>query len=137
MPITKSTQDWRVPKVYGASLRRWYDQETVLEFSELPYTRREMIELLGCGNFIAAKRLTVACKQFDILTLPDLDRVGLHGLLRIAGVGERAAWVAACLLHNGRYDVMAWIDRDSEEVSRSVKGGIAKAQARVRKQKRR
>jgi hypothetical protein len=109
----------------------------VLEFSELPYTRREMIELLGCGNFIAAKRLTAACKQFDILTLVDLDRVGLHGLLRIAGVGERAAWVAACLLHHGRYDVMAWIDRDSEEVSRSVKGGIAKAQARVRKQKRR
>ena len=137
MPIKKLTQDWRVPKIYGASLRRWYDQETVLEFSELPYTRREMIDVLGCGNFIAAKRLSLACKQFNILTLSDLDRVGLHGLLRIDGVGERAAWVAACLLDKARYDVMAWIDRDAKDVSRSAKGGIAKAQDRVRKQKRR
>ena len=137
MSSTNSTDEWRIPKVYGANLRRWYD-EIVLTLGTLTWTRREMIDVLGCGNFIAAKRLTSACKEYDIRNLHDLDQVGLHGLLRIVGIGERSAWVAACLMHSvGDTDVMKWIDRDAGEFSRSIKGGIAKGAERVRKQKRR
>lgn len=125
-----------LPSTFSIELKSWYLQ-LAIDLKDVHLSRRAMIEELRCGNFTAAKRLSRALRDYDMDTLPKLYSLGLHGLLRIDGLGERAAWVATCLLDARGYDVYVWFQGDTTLPARSRRGAIRTAVAKVRKSKRR
>lgn len=128
MLTAKWLNDSPARRRHYASTLQWYEQP-ILEIGDWVWTRNDLVLDLGCGNFIAATRLTRAMRAMKIDSVASLHRIGLLGLLRIAGVGERSAWVAACALEDRGYDVEDWFGRDNLP-SRTT---IARAAKKTRK----
>lgn len=83
--------------------------ETIIDVSdEISYTRREMVEKLGCANFLAAYRLQKVLKRLKIMTASQLHRTDPFSLVRTKGIGEAAMFVAMCILDLHGYDVIKW-----------------------------
>jgi hypothetical protein len=83
--------------------------EKVMDISpSLSYTRREMVEDLGCANFIAASRLANVLKKLKIVTPLQLARTDPFSLVRTRGIGVTAMFVAMCILDANRYDPVKW-----------------------------
>jgi hypothetical protein len=98
------------------------------------YTRSEIASLTETPCVLATRRLSQALTTYKIDSPLRLYAVGLGGLLRCRGIGERAAWIAAIILEDYGYDVLKWCDRDRLN-TRTVQGSIAVMQSRTRTQK--
>lgn len=83
--------------------------ELVMDASEeLSFTRREMIEDIGCANFIAAATLSKVLKRLNITTVKQLWATDPFSLVRSKRIGEAAMYVAMCILDTRKYSVVKW-----------------------------
>ncbi len=98
------------------------------------YSRSQLALLTESPCMRAASLLVKAMHDYDIISIFQLYNVGLEGLLRCRGIGERSAWVAACVLGDSGYNVAQWCDLKYRNV-RTPKGAITAAQLATRKQK--
>lgn len=97
----------KVETVIGKGFADKLDEE-IFKVGEWFYTRREMVEDLGCANFIAAVRLAKVLKRLNIKTAAQLHRIDPLSLARAKGIGETAIFVAMCILDASGYDVLKW-----------------------------
>jgi hypothetical protein len=74
----------------------------------LSFTRREMVEKLGCANFIAAAELGKILKKLKITTAAELHKTDPFSLARIKRVGPAKMLVIMCILDTFGYDVVKW-----------------------------
>jgi len=83
--------------------------EIIIHVSQdLSFTRRDMVEVLGCANFIAASRLNKVLKKLQIYSAAKLFRTDPFSLVRAKGIGETSMFVAMCILDSKKYDVVKW-----------------------------
>lgn len=83
--------------------------EVILDISpKLTFTRRQMVEDLGCANFVAAAVLQKALRKLDIQTPAQLFKTDPFSLVRVRGVGEATIFVAMCILDAAEYNVAEW-----------------------------
>lgn len=109
--------------------------EAVLNVSQsLSYSRREMVEDLGCANFIAAARLEKVLKRLKIFSPAQLYRTDPFSLARAKGIGEAALFVAACILDANDYSVEKWWGWNDNVVKFSTFKSHAMKRASRRKQ---
>lgn len=62
--------------------------ESVIESGKIAYTRRQMVEDLGCANFMAAARLQKVLRKLKIYTATQLANTDPFSLARVKGIGE-------------------------------------------------
>lgn len=117
----------------GKSLPKWLD-EPVFELGNAVVSRREFVKLSESPCTRAARNLQETCRRYHLTTVKQLHAIGLDGLLRCAGVGERTSWVAAELLDHFGFDVESWMAVRRRKVL-SWRGAIKKVQDQTRKQK--
>ena len=86
---------------------RW-EQDPVLEIGDVYFTRLEMVETLGCGNFNAATRFTKLLRKLKIFSIAQLNKLDPFSLHNTKGVGDAQLMVAMKLLEYGGYDVDHW-----------------------------
>jgi hypothetical protein len=102
--INRKTIETTIGKTFADKL-----DELVLDISEeLSFTKRQMIEDLGCANFLAAYRLQKVLKRLGITTVSRLYKTDPMSLARCRGIGETAIYVAMCILHTRHKDVNVW-----------------------------
>ena len=102
--INRKTIETTIGKTFADKL-----DELVLDISEeLSFTRRQMIEDLGCANFLAAYRLQKVLKRLGITTVNKLFKTDPLSLARSKGIGETAIYVAMCILNARHKNVSVW-----------------------------
>jgi hypothetical protein len=102
--IPRGTVEATIGKTFADKL-----DEIVFHVSqELTFTRREMVEELGCANFLAAYRLAKVLKRLNIFTAGKLFRTNPIDLARCRGIGETSIFVAMCILDYKEYNVPQW-----------------------------
>jgi len=79
-----------------------------LVIGKTEFTHQQMIDLLGCGNFAAAARLTKVLKRLGVTTIPMLRKLDPASLFREKNVGMTTVYVAMCVLDAHQYDVEEW-----------------------------
>lgn len=110
--------------------------EPIFKSGNWTYTRREMVEKVGCANFIAAATLGKVLHRLSVHSPKELSALDPFSLARSKSIGETALFVAACILDANGYSVEKWWawDRDKNNL---VKFSTFKhhAQRRARKHK--
>lgn len=108
--------------------------EVVIKAGEFTFSRREMIEILHCGNFAAGARLNRALMQFSgYPTVSDIAKhVKVYDLMRIKHVGVTTVYVWMCILEYSRLSPLRWL---GSEVSIATTYEHSKKKARKRKKK--
>jgi hypothetical protein len=97
-----------IEKCIGKTFADKVDDWAINASDQLCYTRREMIETIGCANFMAAARLEKVLKRLKIKTPKDLWNINPIDLLRSKGVGETSIFVAMCILDTNGFSVEEW-----------------------------
>lgn len=82
--------------------------EVIINYGDLIYTRREMIDFIGNANFNAAMRLNKLLKKLKIKTLGQLAKISPYDLYKVKGCGDTTVYVAMCILDTHKYNVMEW-----------------------------
>lgn len=82
--------------------------ETIFEVGELRYSRREIVERLGCANFHAASLLQAVLRRLKIKSAKDLWEMDPFSLARAKGVGATTIFVAMCILDAHGFSVEKW-----------------------------
>lgn len=96
-----------VEQVVSGSFANKLDQP-IFKVGEWQYTRRQMVEVLQCANFIAAARLAKVLKRLGVQSAAQLNKLDPYSLARTKGIGESSIFVAMCILDAGGYDVLKW-----------------------------
>lgn len=107
--------------------------ELIIESGKLVYTRRQMVEQLGCANFIAAAKLSKILRRLSITTPAQLNNMDPFSLARVKGIGESCLFVALCILEANEYDVEEWWQYKDNSVKFSSFKSHAIASSRKRK----
>lgn len=107
--------------------------ELIIDVGHLQFSRRTMIDKVGCANFIAARRLHKVLRRLSITSAAQLYRTDPFSLARVRGIGAAALFVAACVLDASGYDVEVWWGWKESNV---VKFSTFKHNATMRAQKR-
>lgn len=128
--IERKTIESTIGKTFADKL----DEIVFSASQDLTFTRREMVEQLGCANFLAAYRLEKVLRRLNIFTAGKLFRTDPVSLARAKGIGETAIYVAMCILHHKNYDVAEWW---GWKETNTLKFGAFKANAIKRARKRR
>lgn len=97
----------KIESVLGKTFADSLD-EIVIKSGFLVFTKRQLIEDLGCGNFAAAKRLNKVLHKLKIGTAKELRYTDPFSLLRTTGVGLTTMYVAMCILDFAGVDVQKW-----------------------------
>jgi len=97
-----------IEKCIGKTFADKLDSGGIFVSENLAYTRREMVEILGCANFGAASRLEKILKRLKIDTPDKLWQSNPIDLLRAKGLGETCIFVAMCILDAHGYSVEEW-----------------------------
>jgi len=102
------------------------------ESPSMRFTRRQMIDELGCANFLAAYRLSKVLKRLKISTPLQLARFDPFSLVRTRGIGETAMYVAMCILDFNKYDPVKWwgFNGNETKISTMKHNAIRKAKKR-------
>lgn len=95
-------------KTVGKGFADSFEELAININDTITFTRREMIEELGCANFNAATRLQKALKKLDIVSPARLFRTDPFSILRIKGIGVTSMYVAMCILDFNDYSVAEW-----------------------------
>jgi hypothetical protein len=98
----------KVEAVIGKGFADKLDEEVFSVTTNFFYTRREMVEELGCANFIAAVRLQKVLRKLDVRTPAQLFKTDPFSLARARGIGEASLFVAMCILDANKFDVLKW-----------------------------
>jgi hypothetical protein len=101
--ITRTKIETVIGKGFADSL-----DAPIFQVNEWRYTRRQMVELLDCANFIAAARLAKVLKRLKIESAAQLNKMDPYSLARTRGIGNACIFVAMCILDAGGYDVLKW-----------------------------
>lgn len=117
----------------STSFQRWL-AEPVFVLEDVSVSRERLAHLTDSPCTRAAQNLTRILSQMQISSLKQVHAIGLDGLTRCKGLGERAAWVAACVLDHEGYDVEAWLDRKPRKVV-TWKGAVVHSVKRAAKRK--
>lgn len=107
--------------------------ELIVDSGKLVYTRREMVEHLGCANFIAAAKLSKILRRLGISTPAQLNNMDPYSLARVKGIGESCLFVALCILEAAEYDVEEWWQYKENNVKFSSFKSHATSRASKRK----
>jgi hypothetical protein len=106
--ITRTKVETAIGKTYADSL-----DTTVFRVSmKFSYTKRELVDKVGCGNFVAATRLSKILRRLGILSPLKLYQIDPASLARTRGVGQACMFVAMCILESNEYDSMKWWARN-------------------------
>lgn len=97
----------RIERILGKTFADKLD-ETVFNVGAMKYSRRQMVDELGCANFIAAIRLQKALRRLGISTPAQLNKLDPFSLARVRGIGESSLFVAMCILDHNQYNVIDW-----------------------------
>lgn len=97
-----------VEKTIGKSFADKLDEVVLDAGPNLSFSRRQMVDELGCANFIAAVRLAKVLRRLDIRTALQLSRTDPFSLARARGIGETALFVAMCILEAHGFNVEKW-----------------------------
>lgn len=97
----------KVERVIGKAFADKLDTE-VFSVGNWTYTRRQMVEDLGCANFIAAARLQKVLRKLGVRTAVQLYKLDPFSLARSRGIGEASLFVAMCILDADGYNVIKW-----------------------------
>lgn len=123
----------KVETVIGKGFADKLDEEVFKVGVAWFYTRREMVEDLGCANFIAASRLSSVLKRLDIKTPTQLFKLDPFSLARAKGIGEAALFVAMCILDAKGFDILDWWGRKGNATKFSTFKHNALRRSRKRK----
>lgn len=123
----------KVETVIGKGFADALDEAVFEVTPKFSYTRRQMVEDLGCANFIAAGRLAKVLKRLGIDSPAQLNRLDPVSLARTKGIGAACIFVAMCILDAAQYNVLDWWKYDEES---SVKFSTFKHHAMRRATKR-
>jgi hypothetical protein len=122
------------PRLVGRAFRTWLDAPVfALKDGSVSLSRRDVARLSESPCTRAASNLHHACEYYNIHDLDTLHRIGLRSLLRARNIGERAAWLAALILHDHGYDVDAWLDRKDRALNRRGHIHLVHTQTRTQK----
>ncbi len=108
----KRPESYRSPELLG---KTFFDRqnEVVLRIGKDRWSRRELVEVLKCGHFAAAARLTKALEDARVSSVVDACRhLSLHDLLEREGVGETTAYVFMCAVDAVGKDPVRWCERE-------------------------
>ena len=98
----------KVETVIGKGFASKLDTDIFYVTYSFKYTRRKMVEELGCANFIAAARLAKVLRRLHVYSAAQLHRTDPFSLARTRGIGESCIFVAMCILDSRGYDVVKW-----------------------------
>lgn len=98
------------------------------------YSRSDIARLTETPCIRAAFQLYRTFGRYRISSIQQLYNIGLDGLLRCRGLGERAAWVAAVILEDNKFNVSAWCAMQRRK-TRTVRGSIRLVSSQTKKQK--
>lgn len=98
------------------------------------YSRRQMVEKLGCANFIAAARLQKVLRKLNVDTTLQLFKLDPFSLARSKGIGETSLFVAMCILESDGFNSIDWWQYKGNAVKFSTFKHHAMRRARRRKQ---
>jgi hypothetical protein len=98
----------KVESVIGKGFADKLDETIIDAGSKLYYTRRQMVEELGCANFVAAAKLNKVLKRLKVETPSQLHNTDPFSLARTKGIGEACIFVVMCILDANKYDVIKW-----------------------------
>ena len=97
-----------VEKTIGKTFADKLDEVVIHVSQDLSFTRRELVDELGCANFAAAARLGKLLSRLHIHTAAQLNRTDPFSLLRARGIGQTCMFVAMCILDYKQYNVIDW-----------------------------
>lgn len=115
----------------SAKTKNWLNAPLFELSGGVSYTRRGIVELTASPCTRAASLLHQACKRYNILTIQQLNHVGMKSLQRCHGIGERATWIAALILAEYGYSIDQWTRRSALNLNDRIR----LAYSRTRKQK--
>ncbi len=109
--------------------------EVILRVGEYTFSRREMIELLHCGNFAAGARLNWALKEFSgHYTVSDLAKhVKVYDLMRMKHIGVTTVYVFMCVIEYAKLSPLHWL---GSETTIATTYNNSKKKARKKRKKR-
>lgn len=119
-----------IQRLTSPAHRRWLDA-LVFELNDVRLSRSEVAALTESPSTRAAMVLDNVCRRMHITTTYKLFTIGLDGLLRCKGIGERSAWIAAHVLQLEEYDVELWASRDRKP--RQLREAIRLVHSKTRK----
>jgi hypothetical protein len=130
---------WRDGRLLGKHLIDLQEEE-ILVIGKDSWSRQEIVDLLHCGNFVAAQNLSKLAKKLDVESLEQLlSRFTMEDLLAETGVGVVTIFVLMCAMDSRKKDPMKYVNRKpadivtlSSEKRRAVKHHEEAAQARKR-----
>jgi hypothetical protein len=74
----------------------------------LTFSKQQMVDLLGCANFTAARRLSLVLQKLAVVNASELYNLDPLALVRVKGVGMATVYVAMCLLDYSGFSVELW-----------------------------
>lgn len=125
-----------VAKLPGYREIRQYLDQSVLKFADLaqPITAEEIAAEFHYPSLNSTRRLQDVCTRHHITTVKRLHDIGLYGLLKCRGAGERTAWIASFVLFREGYDLAEWLRADVTGI-RTQQGAIRAANQKTRGRK--
>jgi len=103
----------KVEKIVGKPFADKLD-EPVFKVNNWVYTRRQMVEDVGCANFIAASRLAKVLRRLGVAGAGGLFKLDPASLARVRGIGESSIFVALCILDHAQYNINDWWDTEAK-----------------------
>jgi hypothetical protein len=93
-------------KLLGTTFVKNSLDEVIFKCGRTEYSKLDMVDSLGCGNFAAAKKLSKALERIGVQSITQLVRLGPLPLARMKGVGPATLYVAMCILdaHGGHVE---------------------------------
>ena len=104
----------KVEKIIGKTFADRLDEDIFKVSDNWALTRREMVSLIGCGNFIAAAKLAKVLKRLKVNNPAQLFKIDPVSLARVKGIGESSIFVAMCILDSSGYDVITWWNKETK-----------------------
>lgn len=98
----------QIDNTLGKTFADGLEEVVINSGKELVFTKRQMIEEIGCANFQAATRINKAFRRLDISTIKKLSDTDPSSLLRIKGIGQTSIYVAMCILDAHHISVEKW-----------------------------
>jgi len=95
-------------------------EDVAFEVGGDQFSRQDMIDDLGCANFIAASNLSRLLFRLKVVSALQLFELGPLSLARVRGIGESAMWVATCYLDSKGYNVELWWGWNDQSVKFST-----------------
>lgn len=108
--ILRKTVEKIIGKTYADKL-----DEPLFVVGTMSYSRRQMVEDLGCANFVAATRLSKVLNKLRVHTSRQLFMIDPASLFRVHGIGESCMFVAMSVIDANGFDVDEWWDRNFEK----------------------